>query len=174
MAMATVASLFSRFQFLDTDNKGYLSRSELLELVKSNLNSLGEKIVDAILYPPLELDPHLSQMEYVDFEHFCGLVSIFQPFLRSSGGISSTSHLRLTFLFRMIKGKAESKVSSGSIVEILTLAIGDENNQQEIRAIADKAVIELTEDENEGISLLKFIQVCQRLNVDQHLNCTFA
>ena len=47
---------------------GYLSRSELLELVKSNLNSLGEKIVDAILYPPLELDPHLSQMEYVDFE----------------------------------------------------------------------------------------------------------
>ena len=85
LSLGSMCKIRDRFNTLDTDNKGkhaigiiknisvvnilkgYLVKDDLLKLVKVEINPIGEKLAETILYPPLLLDLKEKMSDKVDF-----------------------------------------------------------------------------------------------------------
>jgi len=161
-----IDKVYARFTHLDKAKKGYLDQQDLLLLLGPN--PLGQKLVDTILYPPLNLDENVEKQDHINFRNFCELISIFQPRLRRSADLRATAVYRLTFLFRLMKSADKSYLDAKAVQNILSITLGDHINNDEIRAIAEKAVFEVLKRFNKSvIDWQTFLQISNNLGIDK-------
>ncbi|XP_023337871.1 calcineurin B homologous protein 1 [Eurytemora carolleeae] len=166
LSTAFVTRLSERFDVLDKQKKGYLTKEDLTAIISLGANPMAEKLACTALYPPYDLNPSAERAEYMDLSHFCKLIALFEPNLRKSPHLTRVH--RLTFLFRLMKLDDAEMLNTAGLEEILSVALG-EVRKGEIRAIAEKAIMEIKEYQGDAIDYDRFIEVCIKLNVDQKL-----
>ena len=98
--------LYSRFTALDKEQKGYLTKNDLLRIPELAINPLGERIVDAFFIGVVD--------DQINFQHFMQTLAVFRPIKhrhRANADMANSLEKKLEFAFRVYDVDNDEKIS---------------------------------------------------------------
>merc|ERR1712131_162561 len=129
-----VNNLYKRFNELDKQDKGYLSREDILLIPEFNLNPLAIRII-GIFVPGDE--------GKCSFYHFCNILAHFQPTRENTpDSMPNSAVSKIRLVFRLFDMSNNGTISKQEILEILRFMLGDHIDAQNLSAIADRVMME--------------------------------
>lgn len=152
--------LFSRFQALDVEGKGYLTRNEMLNLKMIMLNPLGERIVDRFFFK--------SSEQKLYFSDFCKTFAIFRPITKYTRDDDINGrNSKIQYLFNLIDTDGDGQFSKTEVYDVLEMMMGAKMNEEVIDKIATRVIEEAELDHSRDgfVSMEEFISMTKRLDV---------
>ena len=99
--------LYSRFTALDKEQKGFLTKNDLLRIPELSINPLGERIVDAFFVDVVD--------EQINFQQFMQTLAVFRPIKhkerRGAAETANSLDKKLEFAFRVYDVDNDKKIS---------------------------------------------------------------
>jgi len=102
-----VTRLYERFQRLDKDQTGFLTKEDFLKIPELAINPLADRIIDMFLMQPKNphdkhTSAHATSEDRVNFFEFCTMLSNFKTKFSSGADAEAASkQAKLQFLFKM-------------------------------------------------------------------------
>ncbi|XP_045398760.1 calcineurin B homologous protein 2 [Lemur catta] len=168
-SQACLLRLHHRFQALDRDKKGYLSRMDLQQIGALAVNPLGDRIIDSFF-------PDRSQR--VDFSGFVRVLAHFRPIeeedseirdLKKPEPLNSRMN-KLRFAFQLYDLDGDGKISWQEMLQVLRLMVGVQVTEEQLESITDRTVQEADEDGDGAVSFLEFAKSLEKMNVEQKMS----
>ncbi|XP_069342043.1 calcineurin B homologous protein 2 [Eulemur rufifrons] len=167
-SQACLLRLHHRFQALDRDNKGYLSRMDLQQIGALAVNPLGDRIIDSFF-------PDRSQR--VDFSGFVRVLAHFRPTEEDSEirdpnkpePLNSRMN-KLRFAFQLYDLDGDGKISWKEMLQVLRLMVGVQVTEEQLESITDRTVQEADEDGDGAVSFLEFAKSLEKMDVEQKMS----
>ncbi|QQP53147.1 Calcineurin B -like proteinous protein 1like [Caligus rogercresseyi] len=173
--LTRVKSLWTRFQNLDTDKKGYLIPEDLLNIPKFRVNPLAERLIITIFYMDTQVESlnQTANLEEVriTFPHFVESFAWFngdndQPQMRTN---------KAQFLFNIFDIEGTGKIKIRQIYELLEV-ISDSNvtPASSMWSMSQEILLDMkqTKDEKTYITFDEFYKSLdlQRINTGMQIN----
>jgi len=154
-----IESLWKRFQVLDTDCKGYLTREDFLNLPELAINPLGDRIIHSFFQPGQYTEQDSDQLEFHDF---IKILAHFRPIKKEKHkerNILNSRREKLKFVFRMYDLDGDDQIERTEVKALLTLMIGDDEqiSQEDLEKISASVVNEMGKDDR----LISFDEFCE-------------
>ncbi|XP_067413412.1 calcineurin B homologous protein 2-like isoform X2 [Emydura macquarii macquarii] len=148
-SQATVVRLYDRFQALDKEQKGSLSKHDLQGIGELAVNPLGDRIINAFFK---------EGEERTDFRSFIRVLAHFRPV--EEGKPKEASHLepmnsrlsKLQFAFQLYDQDRDGKISRAEMLQVLQLMVGIEVTEEQLACIVERTIQEADLDGDGAIS----------------------
>ncbi|KAF7242273.1 Calcineurin B-likeous protein 2, partial [Varanus komodoensis] len=151
VSQANLAGLYQRFQALDRDEKGFLSKEDLQGLGELAVNPIGDRIIDAF-FP--------DGRETTDFRTFARVLAHFRPVEGPVSSNSINSRLsKLKFAFQLYDQDKDGKISRGEMLQLLRMMLGLQVTDEQLECITDRTIQEADRDGDGAISFEEFAKV---------------
>uniref|UniRef100_A0A8C6RD67 Calcineurin-like EF hand protein 2 n=1 Tax=Nannospalax galili TaxID=1026970 RepID=A0A8C6RD67_NANGA len=178
---ASLLRLYGRFQTLDRNKKGFLSRTDLQQIGALAVNPLGDRIIDSFF---------LDGSQQVDFAGFARVLAHFRPVDEEEAATrdpkdpeplnSRMNKLRceLIFLsptpspvaFQLYDLDRDGKISRNEMLQVLRLMVGVQVTDEQLESITDRTVQEADEDGDGAVSFLEFTKSLEKMNIEQKMS----
>ncbi|XP_032316745.1 calcineurin B homologous protein 2 isoform X2 [Camelus ferus] len=168
-SQASLIRLYHRFQALDRNEKGYLSRVDLQQIGALAVNPLGDRIIDSF-FPDGSLR--------VDFPGFVRVLAHFRPVDDEDNGnrdpkepepLNSRMN-KLRFAFQLYDLDRDGKISRHEMLQVLRLMVGVQVTEEQLESITDRTVQEADEDGDGAVSFLEFTKSLEKMNIEQKMS----
>ncbi|XP_047636250.1 calcineurin B homologous protein 2 isoform X2 [Phacochoerus africanus] len=168
-SQASLLRLYHRFQALDRNEKGYLSRMDLQQIGALAVNPLGDRIIESFF-------PDGSMR--VDFPGFVRVLAHFRPVDDEDDGnrdpkepepLNSRMN-KLRFAFQLYDLDRDGKISRLEMLQVLRLMVGVQVTEEQLESIADRTVQEADEDGDGAVSFLEFAKSLEKMNIEQKMS----
>uniref|UniRef100_A0A8D0DPR0 Calcineurin like EF-hand protein 2 n=1 Tax=Salvator merianae TaxID=96440 RepID=A0A8D0DPR0_SALMN len=161
-SQANVLRLYQRFQALDKDEKGCLSKYDLEGIGHLAVNPIGDRIIDAFFQ---------DGRETVDFRTFIHILAHFRPVEGSAGSKGINSRLsKLKFAFQLYDQDKDGKISRAEMLQVLRMMLGVQVTDEQLECITDRTIQEADEDGDNAISFEEFAKCVEKLNIEQKMS----
>ncbi|XP_061453922.1 calcineurin B homologous protein 2-like [Rhineura floridana] len=161
-SQATVERLYQRFQVLDKEEKGYLSKEDLEGIGELAVNPIGDQIINAFFQ---------DGRETADFQTFARVLAHFRPAEGPGGSENVNSRLsKLKFAFQLYDQDKDGKISRAEILQVLRLMIGIQVTDEQLQCITDRTIQEADKDGDNAISFEEFAKSVEKLNIEQKMS----
>uniref|UniRef100_A0A8D1TYK0 Calcineurin like EF-hand protein 2 n=1 Tax=Sus scrofa TaxID=9823 RepID=A0A8D1TYK0_PIG len=169
VSQASLLRLYHRFQALDRNEKGYLSRMDLQQIGALAVNPLGDRIIESFF-------PDGSMR--VDFPGFVRVLAHFRPVDDEDEGnrdpkepepLNSRMN-KLRFAFQLYDLDRDGKISRLEMLQVLRLMVGVQVTEEQLESIADRTVQEADEDGDGAVSFLEFAKSLEKMNIEQKMS----
>jgi len=138
-SVAQVNKLYHRFTQLDKEDKGHLSRDDLIAIPELAINPLADRIVDLFL-PTNASDSSSTQCKFLKF---CEILAHFRPCNSKTKDEDPNSRISKTrLIFNTFDRDHNSRVTRDELLEILRLMVGTNIGEDQLVAIAERAIVE--------------------------------
>nr|XP_034972756.1 calcineurin B homologous protein 2-like isoform X2 [Zootoca vivipara] len=159
---ASVVRLYQRFQALDKDEKGFLSKDDFEGIGELAVNPIGDRIINAF-FP--------DGRETTDFRTFTRVLAHFRPVEGPGGLQNANSRLsKLKFAFQLYDQDKDGKISRAEILQVLRMMIGIEVTDEQLESITDRTIQEADKDGDKAISFEEFAKSVEKLNIEQKMS----
>ncbi|XP_006912581.1 calcineurin B homologous protein 2 [Pteropus alecto] len=168
-SQACLLRLHRRFQNLDSNKKGYLSRVDLQQIGALAVNPLGDRIIDSF-FPEGNLR--------VDFPGFVRVLAHFRPVddegTRTRGPDEpepfNSRMNKLRFAFQLYDLDRDGKISQQEMLQVLRLMVGVQVTEEQLESIADRTVQEADDDGDGAVSFLEFAKSLEKMDIEQKMS----
>ncbi|XP_044843861.1 calcineurin B homologous protein 2-like [Mauremys mutica] len=167
-SQANVVRLYDRFQALDKEQKGYLSKYDLQGIGELAVNPLGDRIINAFFKEGEEL---------TDFRSFIRVLAHFRPLEKGKSNetgrpeLTPNSRLRkLQFAFQLYDQDSDGKISRDEMLQVLRLMVGIQVTDEQLACIAERTIQEADQDGDGAISFEEFATSVEKLNIEQRMS----
>jgi len=138
-SVAQVNKLYHRFTQLDKEDKGHLSRDDLMAIPELAINPLADRIVDLFL-PQHSQGADSSQCTFLKF---CEILAHFRPTNSKTKERDPNSRMEKTKLvFEVFDKTNTGRVTREELLEVLRLMVGSNISEDQLMAIAERAIVE--------------------------------
>ncbi|XP_033014503.1 calcineurin B homologous protein 2-like [Lacerta agilis] len=159
---ANVVRLYQRFQALDKDEKGFLSKDDFEGIGELAVNPIGDRIIGAF-FP--------DGRETTDFRTFTRVLAHFRPVEGPGGSQNANSRLsKMKFAFQLYDQDKDGKISRAEILQVLRMMIGIEVTDEQLESITDRTIQEADKDGDNAISFEEFAKSVEKLNIEQKMS----
>jgi len=173
-SVGQVNKLYHRFTQLDKEDKGHLSRDDLMAIPELAINPLAERIVD------LFLPQHSQSLEATQctFMKFCEILAHFRPTNSKTKEKDPNSRTGKTKLVFDVFDKANSgRVTREELLEVLRLMVGTNISEEQLAAIAERAIVEAKQNldgKNEpGLGFEDFASAMKATEIEAKMSVRF-
>ncbi|KAJ7303891.1 hypothetical protein JRQ81_011401 [Phrynocephalus forsythii] len=161
-SQANVECLYQRFQVLDKEEKGYLSKSDLEGIGTLAINPIGDRIVGAFFQ---------DGRETADFRTFVQVLAHFRPVEESASSEGVNSRLsKLQFAFQLYDQDKDGKISRAEMLEVLRMMVGIQVTDEQLESITDRTIQEADKDQDGALSFAEFAKSVEKLNIEQKMS----
>ncbi|XP_063729315.1 calcineurin B homologous protein 1-like [Symsagittifera roscoffensis] len=168
-----IERLYSRFTALDKEQKGFLTKNDLLRIPELSINPLGERIVDAFFVDVVD--------EQINFQQFMQTLAVFRPIKhkerKGTSELANSLEKKLEFAFRVYDVDNDGTITQSEIVSILHMMVGDNISEEQLNSIAHRAVYEVIHcDENapdRQITFEQFKKALENIEFEQKMSIRF-
>ncbi|XP_038237905.1 calcineurin B homologous protein 2 isoform X2 [Dermochelys coriacea] len=166
-SQASVVRLYDRFQALDKEQKGYLSKYDLQGIGELAVNPLGDRIINAFFKEGEEL---------TDFRFFIRVLARFRPMEEGKSKETScpepmnSRQSKLQFAFQLYDQDSDGKISRDEMLQVLRLMVGIQVTEEQLVCIAERTIQEADQDGDGAISFEEFAKSVEKLNVEQQMS----
>ncbi|XP_074872642.1 calcineurin B homologous protein 2 [Carettochelys insculpta] len=166
-SQAAILRLYDRFQALDKEQKGFLSKYDLQGIGALAVNPLGDRIINAFFKKGEEL---------TDFRSFIRVLARFRPV--EEGKSKETSYpeplnsrlSKLQFAFQLYDQDNDGKISRAEMLQVLRLMVGIQVTDEQLACIAERTIQEADQDGDGAISFQEFATSVEKLNIEQRMS----
>lgn len=166
-----IKRLHARFQTLDKENRGYLTKSTLSKITDLERSTLRDHIIEVIIND-------YGTDDKLNFKQFVQVLAIFR---RKAAGETQTGansrDNKLKFIFNMYDRDKDEKISKSELMSILNLLVGTYLPDEQMNAIAERTIAELgpiTNDIDSGsITYEKFCETLAKIDIDEKMSMKF-
>ncbi|XP_054856017.1 calcineurin B homologous protein 2-like [Eublepharis macularius] len=161
-SQANISRLYQRFQALDKDEKGYLSKNDLQGIGELAVNPIGDRIINAFFQ---------DGRETTDFRTFVHVLAHFRPVEGTVGSENINSRLsKLKFAFQLYDQDKDGKISRAELLQVLRMMIGIQVTDEQLESITDRTIQEADRDGDDAISFEEFSKSVEKLNIEQKMS----
>ncbi|KAG6928211.1 calcineurin like EF-hand protein 2 [Chelydra serpentina] len=166
-SQASVVRLYDRFQALDKEQKGSLSKYDLQGIGELAVNPLGDRIINAFFKEGEEL---------ADFRSFIRVLARFRPVEEGKSketGRPEPMNSRLSklrFAFQLYDQDSDGKISRDEMLQVLQLMVGIQVTDEQLVCIAERTIQEADQDGDGAISFEEFATSVEKLNIEQRMS----
>ncbi|XP_053123430.1 calcineurin B homologous protein 2-like [Hemicordylus capensis] len=161
-SQANVLRLYQRFQALDKDEKGYLSKDDLICIGELAVNPIGDRIINAFFK---------DGTEAADFRTFANVLAHFRPVEGPGSSESVNSRFnKLKFAFQLYDQDKDGKISRAEMLQVLRMMIGIQVTDEQLECITDRTIQEADKDGDDAISFEEFTKSVEKLNIEQKMS----
>ncbi|XP_048339040.1 calcineurin B homologous protein 2-like, partial [Sphaerodactylus townsendi] len=115
LSQANVMRLYQRFQALDKDGKGYLSKDDFQGIRELAVNPIGDRIINSFFQDGRKM---------TDFRTFVHVLAHFRPVERTGGSENINSRLnKLKFAFQLYDQDKDGKISRAELLQVITVCV---------------------------------------------------
>ncbi|XP_008847435.1 calcineurin B homologous protein 2 [Nannospalax galili] len=166
---ASLLRLYGRFQTLDRNKKGFLSRTDLQQIGALAVNPLGDRIIDSFF---------LDGSQQVDFAGFARVLAHFRPVDEEEAATRdpkdpeplNSRMNKLRFAFQLYDLDRDGKISRNEMLQVLRLMVGVQVTDEQLESITDRTVQEADEDGDGAVSFLEFTKSLEKMNIEQKMS----
>ena len=145
-----IQHLFVRFNQLDEEGKGYLTRADFLRIPELTINPIGDRIVHSFFRE--------SNSETVNFRYFLRVLARFRNMNGNSSSLSSKEE-KLRFIFRLYDLDDDNCISSEELLDILMSMTSGSLAESEVRGIVQQSISEADTNGDNQIGFQEFYTV---------------
>ncbi|CAM5122260.1 unnamed protein product [Natator depressus] len=166
-SQASVIRLYDRFQALDKEQKGYLSKYDLQGIGELAVNPLGDRIINAFFKEGEEL---------TDFRSFIRVLARFRPMEEGKSKEidrpepMNSRQSKLQFAFQLYDQDSDGKISREEMLQVLRLMVGIQVTDEQLACIAERTIQEADQDGDGAISFEEFATSVEKLNIEQKMS----
>ncbi|CAM2110347.1 calcineurin B homologous protein 2 isoform X1 [Lepidochelys kempii] len=166
-SQASVVRLYDRFQALDKEQKGYLSKYDLQGIGELAVNPLGDRIINAFFKEGEEL---------TDFRSFIRVLARFRPMEEGKSKETgrpepmNSRQSKLQFAFQLYDQDSDGKISRDEMLQVLRLMVGIQVTDEQLACIAERTIQEADQDGDGAISFEEFAMSVEKLNIEQKMS----
>lgn len=173
-SIAQVNKLYHRFTQLDKEDKGHLSRDDLMAIPELAINPLADRIVDLFL-PNHVNDSTSAQCKFLKF---CEILAHFRPCNSKTKEIDANSRISKTRLvFDTFDRDRNGRVTREELLEILRLMVGSNISEDQLTAIAERAIVEaksnLDGPQDSGLGFEDFSRAMKMTEIEAKMSVRF-
>lgn len=173
-SVAQVNKLYHRFTQLDKDQKGHLSRDDLMSIPELAINPLADRIVDLFL----PQNSHGSESTICTFLTFCEILTHFRPTNSKTKERDPNSRLGKTKLvFDVFDRSGTGRVTREELLEILRLMVGSNISEDQLMAIAERAIVEAKQNldgkQEPGLGFEDFSSAMKATEIEAKMSVRF-
>ncbi len=144
------------------DNVGYLSKQDFARIPELHVNPLGDRVIEVLI----EDNGVDDKMNFKQF------VKAFSTFRRGNNNDSGRiKEEKLKFLFSIYDRDKDNKVNKNELLSILNMLVGANLPEEQMNAIAERAVEELSPDGD--ITFQKFCETLLKVDIDEKMSIKF-
>jgi len=180
-----VARLFERFQRLDKNQSGYLTKEDFLRIPELAINPLADRIIEMFLTQPknendtndeaIEIHKHSSNPDQVNFFDFCAMLSNFKTKYNSGGHAAPEAKTaKLNFLFKMYDHDNDGIIRTEELLRLLRWLVGNNISHQQLQLIAERTIAETDKDGDGGLNFEEFCEGLTSVDIDGKMTVRFA
>lgn len=166
---SSIIRLHHRFQALDKEGKGYLSKQNFLCIGELAVNPLGDRIISAFF----------GNGDSVDFPKFVGTLAHFRPIEEENSKepctpepINSRNN-KLKFAFQLYDQDRDGKISKAELMQVLRMMVGVQVTNEQLESITDRTIQEADLDGDNAISFQEFVQSLEKMSIEQKMSIRF-
>uniref|UniRef100_UPI00398E955C calcineurin B homologous protein 2 n=1 Tax=Pristiophorus japonicus TaxID=55135 RepID=UPI00398E955C len=167
---AHVCRLYDRFEGLDQNKAGQLSREDFQRIGELAVNPLGDRIINAFF-------PDGNQT--LDFRSFIRILACFRPVTvdKSAGPnspepINSRSN-KLRFAFQLYDQDRDGKISRDELFQVLRMMLEAQVTDDQLDSITDRTIQEADLDGDGAISFEEFRKSLENVNLEHKMSIRF-
>ncbi|CAD5226163.1 unnamed protein product [Bursaphelenchus okinawaensis] len=175
-----VLRLHKRFAELDLENKGYLTKNDMLHITKLNVNPLGDRIVDAFFtesqdYAELDKRDYENQApcEKITFNQFAKVLARFRPTNSKENSEINNRIQKLRFAFSMYDLEKNNYITRSEFRQLLMKMVGGNVSDEQLDSIVDRTIGEADQVQDGQISFEEFCKAMQKTDVEQKMSIRF-
>lgn len=172
-----VCRLYERFQRLDKDQTGFLTKEDFLKIPELAINPLAERIIDMFLTKPGVKNPgsHATSEDRVNFFEFCAMLSNFKTkFNHGADTEQQSKQAKLSFLFRMYDHDNDGMIKTEELLRLLRLMVGHNISHQQLQLIAERTIAETDIDKDGGLNFKEFCEGLNAVDIDGKMTVRFG
>jgi serine/threonine-protein phosphatase 2B regulatory subunit len=152
-----ITRLYKRFRRLDRDNKGSISRDELMSIPELAMNPLAPRIVSMF---------DTRHEELIDFRQFIELLAVFR--------VDTPRERKMKFAFQLYDIDDDGFITAQDLTEVLTLMVGRHLTPEQIRQIVVKTIDQADLLDGDGkLSFEEFANVIGQTDIENKLAVSF-
>ncbi|XP_069500388.1 calcineurin B homologous protein 2-like isoform X1 [Ambystoma mexicanum] len=167
---SSIKRLHHRFQALDKEGKGYLSKQNFLCIRELALNPIGDRIISAFF----------GDGDAIDFPTFIRILAHFRPIEEDKSKepcldpepINSRNN-KLKFAFQLYDQDRDGKISRPELMEVLRMMVGVQVTNEQLESITDRTIQEADLDGDNAISFQEFKQSLEKMSIEQKMSIRF-
>ncbi|CBY22674.1 unnamed protein product [Oikopleura dioica] len=173
-SIAQVNKLYHRFNLLDKDSKGHLSRDDLLAIPELAMNPLADKIVN--LFLPGENNDATSTE--CGFLKYCEVLSHFRPTnSKTKESDLNSKQAKTKLIFDIFDKDKSNRLTRNELLEILRMMVGKNISEDQLYAIAERAIVEAKQNldgkSDAGLCLEDFATAMKSTEIDAKMSVRF-
>uniref|UniRef100_V9LEI6 Calcineurin B homologous protein 2 n=1 Tax=Callorhinchus milii TaxID=7868 RepID=V9LEI6_CALMI len=165
---AHICRLYNRFNQLDKEKTGKLTKENFDSLRELAVNPLGERIIKAF-FP--------DGQNSLDFRSFAKILAPFRPIAEGQDSSSAepinSRNNKLRFAFRLYDEDKDGKISREELFQVLRLMLGSQVSDDQLESITDRTIQEADTNGDQTISFEEFRKVLENVNVEQKMSIRF-
>jgi serine/threonine-protein phosphatase 2B regulatory subunit len=142
-----VLRLFSRFQNIDKDGNGVISKRKFMLIPELAINPLCDRIVTII---------DVNKSDTINFRNFLETLNIFHEKATKDEKLQRILFFKKKVLFKIYDVDTDGYISYGDLFAILKMIVGENLKPEELKEIVQEMIIEADEDKDEKISFEEF------------------
>jgi calcineurin B family protein 1 len=177
-----VVRLYERFQRLDKDETGYLTKEDFLKIPELAINPLADRIIDMFLIQPKnsndqqQMTNHSTTQDRVNFFEFCSMLSNFKTKFNSGNtdAEEQSKTAKLNFLFKMYDHDNDGFIKTEELLRLLRLMVGHNISHQQLQLIAERTIAETDKDNDGGLDFTEFCEGLKSVDIDGKMTVRFA
>eukprot|EP00735_Rhodelphis_limneticus_P001992 TRINITY_DN12732_c0_g1::TRINITY_DN12732_c0_g1_i1::g.28699::m.28699 TRINITY_DN12732_c0_g1::TRINITY_DN12732_c0_g1_i1::g.28699 ORF type:complete len:178 (-),score=20.13,sp/P42322/CANB1_NAEGR/67.80/7e-83,EF-hand_1/PF00036.27/3.1e-05,EF-hand_1/PF00036.27/7.6e-07,EF-hand_1/PF00036.27/4.7e-06,EF-hand_1/PF00036.27/4.5e-05,EF-hand_7/PF13499.1/1.3e-10,EF-hand_7/PF13499.1/1.3e-12,EF-hand_6/PF13405.1/0.0007,EF-hand_6/PF13405.1/0.00024,EF-hand_6/PF13405.1/8.2e-05,EF-hand_6/PF13405.1/1.8,EF-hand_5/PF13202.1/0 len=151
-----IKRIYKRFQKLDKNGNGLVSKDEFLEIPELASNPLVNRVISIF-----DRDGDGN----VDFEEFISALNVF-----SSKGAKDD---KLRFAFKVYDIDGNGFISNGELFTVLKMMVGNNLTDVQLQQIVDKTMIEADKDLDGQLSYEEFVTMISTTDLESKLTIRF-
>ena len=161
-----IKRLYSRFSNLDKGMEGRLSRNDFLRIPEFSINPLSRRLLDLFFIENGDTDG-------CNFRQFVRTLARFRPETDGPNPLN-TREEKLRFAFKIYDVNNDGKISQDNIVKILEMMVGECKSGDQLRAIAERTLMESDMDKDGYIDFPEFKKVMELTDFQSKMSIRFA
>merc|ERR1711981_451931 len=171
-----VTRLYERFQRLDKQERGYLTREDFLRIPELAINPLAERIIDMfIIQSKSNQNHHATPDDRVNFKEFCCMLSNFKSTSKKTDDVESDSRTKkLRFLFKMYDQDDDGYVTTSELLRLLRLMVGTNISHQQLELIAQRTIAETDKDLDGKLNFEEFCEGLRSVDIEMKMTVRFT
>jgi calcineurin B family protein 1 len=173
-SVAQVNKLYHRFTQLDKEDKGHLSRDDLMAIPELAINPLADRIVDLFL-PQSASDSSSTQCKFLKF---CLILAHFRPCnSKTKEGDANSRISKTRLVFDTFDRDRNGRVTREELLEILRLMVGTNISEDQLMAIAERAIVEAKQNldgpQDVGLGFDDFSRAMKATEIEAKMSVRF-